>query len=99
MPDGPGNQVGWLPRTPADPFEVSGPEARDQFQVERPDRRISPGPVNRLEEQMREEETQVEGRVAGVGALEVQQDQAVGVDQDVLRAEVAEDERPLFPWP
>ena len=44
---------------------------------------------------MAEEEAQVEGRVARVGALEVEQDQPAGVDQDVLGAEVAEDQRPL----
>ena len=46
---------------------------------------------------MAQEEAEVERRVAGVGALEVEQDQPAGVDQDVLGAEVAQDERPLAP--
>ena len=51
-----------------------------------------PAQVDRLEHQMAEEEAEVERRVAGVGALEIQEDQAAGVDQDVLGAEVAQDE-------
>ena len=45
---------------------------------------------------MGQEEAQVEGRIAGVGAFEIEEDQAVGVHQDILRAEVAQDERPLI---
>ena len=48
---------------------------------------------------MTQEEPQVEGRVARVRAFEVEQDQASGVHQDVLRAEVAQDERSLVGGP
>ena len=48
---------------------------------------------------MGQEEAEVEGRVAGVGAFEVEQDEPAGMHQDVLGAEVAEDQRALVVRP
>ncbi len=57
------------------------------------------GRADRLEQEVAQEEAEVEGRVAGVGAFEVEQDEAAGVHQDVLGAEVAEDQRALVVRP
>ena len=51
--------------------------------------------MDRFQHEMTQEKPQVERRVARVGALEIEQNQAVRVHKDVLGAEVAQNERSL----
>ena len=47
---------------------------------------------------MAQEEAEIERGIAGVGALEIQEDQTARVDQDILGAEVAQDQRAMGLW-
>ena len=49
--------------------------------------------MNALHDEVREQERDVESGVSAVGDLEVEREQAVGVDEEVLRRPVAKDER------
>ena len=74
--DGSTDQLGPRGRVDASPIQIGAPEKRSQPGVSRGQAAIVAARTDRLEQKMAQEEPEVERRVARVGALEVEQDQA-----------------------
>ena len=96
--NGPADQLGPSNRVEISSIEIASPERPCQTEVSRGELSIARGGADCLEQKMAQEEPQVERRVARVGTLEIQENQSARVDENVLGAEVAQNERSLVRW-